>query len=159
MSRRTSTSSFLHAAMNFRPSSVTVSTLTHTSASNAVAFQSPTMPNARTSFGTQSVHSFSFPPRPLCTAPSRFVNTIRFGNHPPLIRMTMSVPLHAHKKYISRADDDERSPPTHKHTQKYLVREIVSMLQRPVIPRTRLYEVIGWSGLLMIAKIQPVVKR
>ena len=52
-----STSYFLHAAMNLRPPSVTVST--HTSALNAVAFQSPAMPNARMSLWTQSVHSFS----------------------------------------------------------------------------------------------------
>ena len=64
-----STSYFLHAAINFRPPSVTVST--HTSPSNAIAFQSPAMPNARTSLCTQSVHSFFFPPRPLRTAPSK----------------------------------------------------------------------------------------
>ena len=58
-----STSSFLYAAMNLRLPSVTVST--HTSAFNAVAFQSPAMPNARMSLWTQSVHSFSFPARPL----------------------------------------------------------------------------------------------
>ena len=58
-----STSSFLHAAINLRPPSVTVST--HTSAFKAVAFQSPAMPNVRMSLCTQSVHSFSFPPRPL----------------------------------------------------------------------------------------------
>ena len=56
--------------MNLRPPSVTVST--HTSAFNAIAFQSPAM-----------VHSFSFPPRPLRTAPSRFPKTIRFGSRPP----------------------------------------------------------------------------
>ena len=79
-----STSSFLHAPTNLRPPFVTVSA--HTSASNpvAVAFQSPAMPNARMSLWTQSVHSFSFPPRPLSTAPSRFPNTIRFGSRPPL---------------------------------------------------------------------------
>ena len=85
-----STASFLHAAMNPRPPSVNVSS--HTSAFNAVAFQSPAMPNARMSLCTQSVHYFSFPPRPLRTAPSRFPNTIRFGSRPPLIRM--SVPAH-----------------------------------------------------------------
>ena len=69
-------SSFLHAAMNLRPPSVTAST--HTSASNAVASQPPAMPNARMSLCTQSVHSFSFPLRPLRNAPSRFPNTIRF---------------------------------------------------------------------------------
>ena len=35
---------------------------------------------------------FSFPPRPLRTAPSRFPNTTRFGSHPPLIQM--SAPTH-----------------------------------------------------------------
>ena len=98
-----STSYFLHAVMNLRPPSVTVST--HTSAFNAVAFQSPAMPNARMSLWTQSVHSFSFPPRPLRrTAPSRFPKKIRFGSRPPLIR---------------------RSVPAHK---SLLVRNIVSML-------------------------------
>ena len=60
--------------------------------------QSPVMPNARMSLCTQSVHSFSFPPRPLRTAPSRFPNMIRFGNRPPLIRR--SVPAH---KSLARA--------------------------------------------------------
>ena len=41
-------------------------------ASNAVAFRSLAMPNARMSLCTQSVHSFAFPSRPLCTSPSRF---------------------------------------------------------------------------------------
>ena len=97
-----SSSSFLHAAMNLRPPSVTAST--QTSAFNAIAFQSPVMPNARMSLCTQSVHSFSFPPRPLRTTPSRFPNMIRFGNRPPLIR---------------------RSVPAHK---SLLVRNVVSML-------------------------------
>ena len=65
-----SSSSSLHAAMNLRPPSVTAST--QTSAFNAIVFQFPVMPNARMSLCTQSVHSFSFPPRPLRTAPSRF---------------------------------------------------------------------------------------
>ena len=51
-----STSYFLHAAMNLRPPSVTVST--HISPSNAVAFQSPAMPNPWASLCTKSVHSF-----------------------------------------------------------------------------------------------------
>ena len=63
--------------MNLRPPSVTVSI--HTSVFKAVAFQSPAMPNARMSLWTQPVHSFSFPHRPLRTAPSRFPKTIRFG--------------------------------------------------------------------------------
>ena len=56
--------------MNLRPPSVTASS--QTSAFNAIVFQSPAMPNARMSLCTQSFHSFSFPPRPLRTAPSRF---------------------------------------------------------------------------------------
>ena len=60
-----SSSSSLHTAMNLRPPSVTAST--HTSAFNAIAFQFPVMPNALMSLCTQSVHSFSFPPRPLRT--------------------------------------------------------------------------------------------
>ena len=74
---------FLHAAMNLRPPFVTAST--QTLAFAAIVSQSPVMPNARMSLCTQSVHSFSFPPRPLRTAPSRFPNMIRFGNRPPLI--------------------------------------------------------------------------
>ena len=120
-----STSSFLHAAMNLRPPSVTVST--HTSTFNAVAFQSPAMPNARMSLCTQSVHSFSFPLRYLRTSPSRFSSMICFGSRPPLIRM--SVP--AHKSLI--------------------VRNVVSMLSHRVISRARLYEVIRCSGLLRCA--------
>ena len=78
-------------------------------------FPVPVMPNARMSLCTQSVHSFSFPPRPLRTAPSKFPNMIRFGSRPPLIRM--GVPAH----------------------QSLLVRNVVSMLSHPVISRTRLY--------------------
>ena len=92
-----SASSFLPAAINLHPPSVTVST--HTSVFNAVAFQSPAMPNARMSLCTQPVYSFSFPPRPPRTSPSRFPNTIRFGSRSPLIRM--NVP--AHKKVFSCA--------------------------------------------------------
>ena len=125
-----STSSFLHTAMNLRPPSVTVST--HTSAFNAVASQSPAMPNARMSLRTQSVHSFSFPPRLLRTAPSRFPKTIRFGSRPPLIW---------------------RSVPAHK---SLLVRNVVSTLSHRVISRARLYEVIPWSGLLRCA---PMIRR
>ena len=111
--------------MNLRPPSVTA--LTQTSAFTAIVSQSPVMSNARMSLYTQSVHSFSFPPRPLRTAPSRFPNMIRFGNRPPLIRM--SVPAH----------------------KSLLVRNVVSMLSHPVISRARLYEVIRWSGLLRCA--------
>ena len=84
-----STSSFLHAAMNLRRPSVTVST--HTSAFKAVAFQSPAILNAWMSLWIQSVHSFSFPPRPLRTAPSRFPKTIRFGSRLPLIRRSVII--------------------------------------------------------------------
>ena len=117
-----SISSFLRAAMNLRPPSATVPI--QTSAFNAVAFQSPAMPNARMSLCTQSVHSFPFSPRPLRTAPSRFPNTIHFGSRPPLIRM--SVPAH----------------------KSLLVRNVISMLSHRIISRARLYEVIRWSGLL-----------
>ena len=125
-----STSSFLHAAINLRPPSATVST--QTSAFNAVPLQSPAMPNARMSPCTQSVHYFSFPPRPLRTAPSRFPNTIRFGSRPPLIRM---------------------SAPAHK---SLLVRNVVSMLSDRIISRARLYEVIRWSDLL---RCVPMMRR
>ena len=68
----TSSSSFLHAAIILRPHSVTVST--HTSASNALAFQTPMILNARTSLCTQSIHSFSLPPRPfLALSPRNLV--------------------------------------------------------------------------------------
>ena len=120
-----STFSFLHAAMNLGPPSVTVST--DTSAFNAAAFQSPVMPNARMPLCIQSVHYFFFPPRPLRTAPSRFPNMIRSGSRPPLI--WMSVPAH----------------------KSILVRNVVSMLSHWVISRARLYEVMPWSGLLRCA--------
>ena len=120
-----SISSFLHAAMNLRPPSVTIST--HTSAFNAVAYIH--MPNARMSLWKQPVHSFSFPPRPLRIAPSRLPKTIRFGNRPPLIRRSVL----AHKSL--------------------LVRNIVPMLSHRVISRARLYKVIRWSGFLRCASI------
>ena len=58
----------------------------------AVASQSQAVPNTRTPLITQSINSCSFPLRPLRTAPSRFFNTICFGNHQQLIRM--NVPTH-----------------------------------------------------------------
>ena len=64
-----SSSSSLLAAMNLGPPYVTTST--QTSAFNAIVFQSLVMPNARISLCRQSVHFFSFLPRPLRTAPSR----------------------------------------------------------------------------------------
>ena len=82
-----STSSFLHAAINILSFTVTVST--NTFASNAVASRSPAMPNARMWFCTHSVHAFFFPSRPLLTAPSRSPNMVRFGNRPPLIRKSV----------------------------------------------------------------------
>ena len=121
-----STSSFLHAAMNLRPLSEAIST--HILAYNAVDFHSPTMSNAQMSLCTQSVHFFSlFLPRPLRTAPTRFSNTIRFGSRPPLVRI--SVPAH----------------------KTLLVRNVVSMISHRVISRARLYEVIRCSGLLQCA--------
>ena len=104
------------AISTLRPPSVTVSILT--SACNAVAFQSPAMPNVRMSLWTQSVHSFSFPHCPLRTTPSRFPKTIRFGSRLPLIR---------------------RSVPAHK---SLLVHNVVSMLSHWVISRARLYQTI-----------------
>ena len=101
----------------------------HTSASNAVAFQSPALSNARMPLCMQSIYSFSFPPRPLRTAPSRFSNTIRFGSHSSLVRM---------------------NAPAHK---SLLVRNVVSMLSHRVISRARLYDVIRWSGLLRCASM------
>ena len=122
-----STSYFLYAAINLRPPSATVST--HTSASNVVAFQSYAISNARMLLCKRSTHSFSFPPHPLRTAPSRFPNKIRFGSLPPLIRM---------------------SAPTHK---SLVVRNVASMLSHLVIWRERLYEVTRWSGLLRCASM------
>ena len=103
---------FLHAAINLRPPSVTVST--HISASNTVAFQPPATSNARMSFlYKKMVHSVSFPPHPLHTAPSRFPNSIRFGGRAQLIRM---------------------STPAHK---SFFVRSVVSVLSHRVISRAR----------------------
>ena len=119
-----STSYFLHTTMNLRPPSVAVST--HTSALNAVAFQSSAIPNARMSLCTQSVHSFSFHPV-LSALHLQGLNTICFfGSRPPLIRMSVL----AHKSL--------------------LVRNVVSMLSHTVISKARLYEVIRWSGLFVL---------
>ena len=111
-----STSYFFHAAMNLYPPSVSVAT--HASAFNTVIFQSTVMPNAmpnaRMSLRTQSTHSFSFPPRPLRTAPSSFLNTNHFGSRPPLIWMS------------ARA------------LKSLLVRNVVSMLSHRVISRASL---------------------
>ena len=117
------TSSCPHTVTNLRPSSVTIST--QASASNAVAFQTPTNPNAYMSLCMQSVHSFSFPSRPLRTAPSRFLGS----RPPPLIQM---------------------SAPAHK---SILARNVVATLSHRVVSRARLYKVIRWSGLLRCAPI------
>ena len=69
-----STSSFPYAAMDLRLPSLTVST--HTAASNAVAFQSPSTPNARMSLCTQSAHSFSFSPRLLYVGANACTTTV-----------------------------------------------------------------------------------
>ena len=123
-----STSYLLHAAVNLLPPFVTASTHNNT-ASNAVAFQSLAMLNARMSLCAQSVHHcLSFPPRSLRTAPSRFPNTIRFGTRPPLIRI---------------------STPAHK---SLLVRN-VAMLSHLVISRAQMNEVNRWYGLLRCAPI------
>ena len=95
------------------------------------------MPNAQISLCTQSVHLFSFPPRSLHTAPSRFPSTIHLGSHPPLIQM---------------------SAPAHK---SLLVRNVVLMVPHRVISRARLLRVIRRSDLLRCAfkdaKQDPVV--
>ena len=85
---------FLHVAIDLRPPTVS----NHTSAFNTVALQSPDMFNARMSLGTQLVHSLSFSPRPLHTAPSRLPNMLRFGNRPLLIRVSGP----AHKRLLVR---------------------------------------------------------
>ena len=73
---------------------------------------------------------------PLLIALSRFPNTIRFGNRPPLVQM--SVPAH----------------------ESLLVRKVVSMLSCPVISWARLQEIVRWSDLFMLcsddAKQHPV---
>ena len=93
-----------------------------------VAFQSPALPNARMSHCTQSVHSFSFPPRPLRTAPSRFPNTTRFGSRPPLIRIS--------------------APPRPQRSSR--AQRCLNALA-PVISRARLHEVIRKPSLLRCA--------
>ena len=102
-----STSYFFLAAINSHPLFVTIST--HTSAYNAVAFQSPTLRNDRTSLCTQSVHSFSFPHRPLCTAPSRFPNMIRFGNRPPAKVISYASLSYRSRTRLSRGQGCTRS--------------------------------------------------
>ena len=92
---------------------------------NAINFQSLVMPSARMSLCMQLAHSFSFPPRPLRTAPLRFPIMTRFGSRPPFIRMRVP----AHKSLLER--------------------NVVSMLSHRVISRAQLYEVIRWSGLLL----------
>ena len=82
--------------MILRPPSATVST--HISAFDAVAFQSPFMPNARMSLCTQSVHFLlPTPSSPHC-ALLRFPNTTGFDSRRPFIRMS----VHAHKSLLVR---------------------------------------------------------
>ena len=100
-----------------------------TPASNTVAFQFPAMLNVWTSICKQSIHFFSFLLRPLRNLPSRFPNMIRFVWQPP--------PTYS----------DEQPRPQ----KGLLVRTLVSMISRPLIPRARLYEVIRWFGLLRCA--------
>ena len=71
-----STSYFLHVAMNLRRPSVTVPT--HTSASNAVVFQSPTMPNTRVSV------LYAIGPLFLLPAPSSLHCTLKVSEHESL---------------------------------------------------------------------------
>ena len=145
--------------MNLRPPSVTASI--QTSAFNAIVFQSPVIPNARMSLCTQSVHSFSFPPRPLRTAPvcmydhtynksevslcTQSIPSFSFPPHP--LRTALKDSGHDSLWKPPAAHSDERLP-AHK---SLLVRNVVSMLSHRVISRARLYEVIRWSGLLHCA--------
>ena len=109
--RRTSaalSSSVLHAAINVRPPSITTSH--HLPGSNATVFHPSTspIPNSRRSSATQSVHSFSLPPRPRRPGFSRVPTMIRLGNLRLSIRM--SAPAH----------------------NNLLVRTVVSILSQPV---------------------------
>ena len=126
--------------MNLRPPFVTVST--HTSAFNAVAFQSYAMSNARMSLWTQSVHSFSFPPRPLLTAPSRFLKPIRFGSRPPLIRR--SIP--AHKSLLVR---NVVSMPPHRVTKT----ESCDYSLVPLLPGIILLTIIPLLGQPQVSQV------
>ena len=92
-----STSSFLHAAMNLRPPSVTV--LTHTPACNAVAFQSPVMPNARMSLRGNRSTLYISPSSPHCT--------LKVSEHDSLWQ-----PPAAHS-------DERPRPQTFSHAQRY----------------------------------------
>ena len=106
-----STSSFLLAAMNLRPPSLTV--------------------YARTLLCTHSLHSFSFPPRPLRTAFSRVPHMVCFGNRQPLNRMSAL----SHKNII--------------------VCNVVSMLSYRFISRAQLHEVIRWPGCTVYCTCTP----
>ena len=117
--------SFLHAAVNLHHPSVMVSI--HTRFSNVIPSQPPRYANAWRSLSTQPIHFFSLPPCPLRAEPSRFPNTIRFGNRPPLIRI--SVP--AYKSLI--------------------VRKVVLVLSRLVISMVWVQEVIQRCGPLRYA--------
>ena len=87
-------SAFHDAARNLRPHSVTVPSHTHPRLRRQ-CFPVPAMPNARRpSLFAQYTHSFSFLLRPLRTAPSRFPNTIRLDNRPPLLPEVVSMLSH-----------------------------------------------------------------
>ena len=124
-----SSASFLHAVMNLHHPSVMIST--YTGASNVIHSQPHRYANAWMPLSTQPIYYYSsFPPRPLRAAPSRFPNTIHFGNRPPLI--PISVP--AYKSLI--------------------VRKAVLMLSHFVISMVWLQEVIRWSGILRCAPMK-----
>ena len=114
-------SSFLHAAMNLRLPSVTISN--HLPGSNAAVLHPslPPIPNIRRSSATQSVHSFSLPPRPRRPGISSAPAMIRLGKRRSSTRM---------------------SAPPHNNL---LVRTVVSILSQPVRWRARSYERVRWS--------------
>ena len=121
-----SPSYFLHAAINLRPPSVTVST--HTSASNAITFQRPDV----TLYAIDPLYLLPIPSFPHCTLKAR---QGKVSEHNSLWQ-----PPAAHS--------DERSA-----RKSILVHNTVSMLSYRVISRARLYEVIRWSGLLPCASM------
>ena len=71
-------SSFTHAGINLQPPSRIV--LYQAPGSSAAVFQSSVMPNSRRSSTTQSVHYFSFPPRPCFPAFSNSPDMTLLGN-------------------------------------------------------------------------------
>ena len=128
-SQAPSTSSFLHAAINLRPPSVTVSThiYLHLSIylpiylsiylSIYLCLQRRRFPTPRYSkrpdvalYAVGPLFLLPTPPPAHCSAPSSFPNMIHSGNRPPLI-IRMSAPTH----------------------KSHLVHNVVSMLSHPVI--------------------------